>query len=85
LTVYTAAGGIHPRRVIPVVLDVGTDNLRLLNDQLYLGERHARPYRREKHLDPRSGKDRVECGGERGISIADQEPELGQVRADLHD
>ena len=42
LTVYTAAGGIHPRRVIPVVLDVGTDNLRLLNDDLYLGERHAR-------------------------------------------
>ena len=42
LTVYTGAGGIHPRRVIPVVLDVGTDNLRLLNDELYLGARHAR-------------------------------------------
>jgi malate dehydrogenase (oxaloacetate-decarboxylating) len=28
--------------VIPVVLDVGTDNLRLLNDKLYLGNRHAR-------------------------------------------
>ena len=42
LTVYTAAGGIHPRRVIPVVLDAGTDNLRLLNDELYLGARHAR-------------------------------------------
>ena len=42
LTVYTAAGGIHPRRVVPVVLDVGTDNLRLLNDELYLGTRHAR-------------------------------------------
>jgi malate dehydrogenase (oxaloacetate-decarboxylating) len=42
LTVYTAAGGIHPRRVIPVVLDVGTDNLRLLDDDLYLGARHAR-------------------------------------------
>ena len=42
LTVYTAAAGIHPRRVIPVVLDVGTDNLRLLNDDMYLGNRHAR-------------------------------------------
>ncbi len=42
LTVYTAAGGIHPRRVIPVVLDVGTDNLRLLNDEMYLGNRHSR-------------------------------------------
>lgn len=42
LSVYTAAAGIHPRRVIPVVLDVGTDNLGLLNSDLYLGERHAR-------------------------------------------
>ena len=42
LTVYTAAGGVHPRRVVPVVLDVGTDNLRLLNDEMYLGNRHSR-------------------------------------------
>jgi malate dehydrogenase (oxaloacetate-decarboxylating) len=42
LTVYIAAAGIHPRRVIPVVLDVGTDNQSLLNDPLYLGNRHAR-------------------------------------------
>ena len=41
LSVYTAAAGIHPRRAIPVVLDVGTDNLALLNDELYLGVRHA--------------------------------------------
>lgn len=42
LAVYTAAAGIHPRRCVPVVLDVGTDNLRLLNDDNYVGERHAR-------------------------------------------
>jgi malate dehydrogenase (oxaloacetate-decarboxylating) len=42
LAVYTAAAGIHPRRVIPVVLDVGTDNPGLLNDDMYLGYRHAR-------------------------------------------
>lgn len=42
LAVYTAAGGIHPRRVLPVVLDVGTDNLQLLNHDSYLGLRHAR-------------------------------------------
>jgi malate dehydrogenase (oxaloacetate-decarboxylating) len=42
LAVYTAAAGIHPRRVIPVVLDTGTDNLALLNDEMYLGNRHAR-------------------------------------------
>ena len=42
LSVYIAAAGLHPRRVIPVVLDMGTDNLRLLNDQMYIGNRHAR-------------------------------------------
>jgi malate dehydrogenase (oxaloacetate-decarboxylating) len=42
LAVYTAAAGIDPRRVIPVSLDVGTDNEGLLNDRLYLGNRHAR-------------------------------------------
>ena len=40
--IYTAPGGIHPRRVLPVVLDAGTDNPQLLNDDLYLGARHAR-------------------------------------------
>jgi malate dehydrogenase (oxaloacetate-decarboxylating) len=42
LAVYTAAAGIHPSRVLPVVLDMGTDNLALLHDEMYLGERHAR-------------------------------------------
>lgn len=42
LAVYTAAAGIHPSRTIPVVLDMGTDNLKLLNDEMYLGNRHAR-------------------------------------------
>lgn len=41
LSVYAAAG-MHPHRIIPVMLDVGTDNLRLLNDEMYLGSRHAR-------------------------------------------
>ena len=42
LAVYTAAAGIHPARCLPVVLDVGTDNLALLNDEMYLGARHPR-------------------------------------------
>jgi malate dehydrogenase (oxaloacetate-decarboxylating) len=42
LAVYTAAAGIDPRRVVPVSLDVGTNNEGLLNDPLYLGNRHAR-------------------------------------------
>jgi malate dehydrogenase (oxaloacetate-decarboxylating) len=42
LAVYTAAAGIDPDRVIPVSLDVGTDREALLNDPLYVGNRHSR-------------------------------------------
>jgi malate dehydrogenase (oxaloacetate-decarboxylating) len=42
LAVYTAAAGVHPRRVIPVVLDAGTDNQVLLDEDEYLGARHPR-------------------------------------------
>jgi malate dehydrogenase (oxaloacetate-decarboxylating) len=42
LAVYTAAAGIHPDRVIPVMLDVGTDRESLLNDPLYVGNPHSR-------------------------------------------
>jgi malate dehydrogenase (oxaloacetate-decarboxylating) len=42
LAVYTAAAGIHPDRVVPVMLDVGTDRESLLNDPLYVGNRHSR-------------------------------------------
>lgn len=42
LAIYSAAAGIHPDRVIPVMIDVGTDNPALLTDELYLGVRHSR-------------------------------------------
>jgi malate dehydrogenase (oxaloacetate-decarboxylating) len=42
LAVYTAAGGIDPARAIPVMLDVGTDRQSLLDDPLYIGNRHPR-------------------------------------------
>ncbi len=42
LAVYTAAGGVNPKRVIPVMLDAGTNEASLLNDAMYIGNRHER-------------------------------------------
>ncbi len=49
LMVYTAAAGIDPSQVLPVVLDAGTNNAELLNDDLYLGNRHKRVYGEAYH------------------------------------
>lgn len=37
LDLYVGAAGFHPGRVLPCVIDVGTDNLKLQNNELYLG------------------------------------------------
>jgi malate dehydrogenase (oxaloacetate-decarboxylating) len=42
LALYVAAAGLHPSRIIPVVLDAGTDNQALLDDPMYVGNRHPR-------------------------------------------
>lgn len=42
LVLTTLCGGVHPNRTLPVVLDCGTDNEELLNDELYLGLREKR-------------------------------------------
>ena len=42
LDLYVAAGGFHPKRVLPCVIDVGTNNVKLKNDPMYLGDREDR-------------------------------------------
>jgi len=42
LDLYVAGGGFDPQNVLPVVLDVGTNNPDILNDPYYIGAPHKR-------------------------------------------
>jgi malate dehydrogenase (oxaloacetate-decarboxylating) len=50
LSLYTAGGGVSPFSTMPVVLDVGTDRVDLINDPFYLGVRQRR-LRGEAYFD----------------------------------
>ena len=53
LVLTTLCAGIHPNRTLPVILDCGTDNEELLNDELYLGlrEKRVRGEKYDKFVD----------------------------------
>lgn len=42
LMVYVICGGANPHRLLPIQIDVGTNNVKLRNDPMYLGWRHER-------------------------------------------
>ncbi|VFS12812.1 malate dehydrogenase [Citrobacter koseri] len=42
LSLYTVCGGVNPAHTLPVMLDIGTNNPRLLDDPRYMGWRHPR-------------------------------------------
>ncbi|KAI8989397.1 malic enzyme [Pilobolus umbonatus] len=43
LQLYVAGAGIDPRRTLPIIVDMGTNNEKFLDDEFYIGTRVKRP------------------------------------------
>jgi malate dehydrogenase (oxaloacetate-decarboxylating) len=83
LALYVAAAGLHPSRIIPVVLDTGTGNQRLLDDPLYVGNRHprVRGARYDRRLRQHGYRDVPACDAALGgLRRRQRAPHPGPVR-----